>query len=111
MQDRASRRAASRAYKAQEDIGGIFRIAHQPSGWQTPLLWTPNLEGERNKLQFAKRVDAPVRMELQAIWGKVDRSGFELIELEQLKRKPDQTAEEFREDLKALLDLWKEREA
>lgn len=110
MQDRASRRAASRAYKAQEDVGGIFRIAHRPSGWQTPLLWTPNLEGERNKLRFGKRVDTPVLTELRAVWGSLDKDGFELIELEELRRKPDQSVAEFRDDLKALLELWRERE-
>ena len=111
MQDKASRREASRAYKAQEDIGGIFRIVHQPSGWQTPPLWTPNLEGERNKLQFSKSVDSPARSELQAVWRSLDKAGFELVELERLTRKPDQSVAEFREDLKALLELWQEREA
>lgn len=111
MQDRANRRAASRAYKEREDVGGVFRIVHRPSGWQTPLLCTPNLEGERNKLQFSKRVDTPARMELQAVWGSLDREGFELIELERLTRKPEQSASEFKEDLEALLELWQAREA
>lgn len=109
MKDKADRRAATRAYKEQEDVGGIYRIIHQPSGWQSPPLCTPNLKGVYSKLQFSQDTGSPSLEELKATWVSHGGKGYEVQVLECLARKPEQSPAEFRDDLKELLKLWQDR--
>lgn len=108
MPSQEERKKAIRAYKEKEEIGGLFRYVNTVTGWQGPLQGTPNLEGIKNRFQFSKKTNSCFDTALAAEWAKHGADAFELVAVEQLKRKPDQTLPEFREELEALLKLYQE---
>lgn len=108
MKDHAQRREAIRAYKEQEDIGGIYRLCNNISGWKSEYRCTPNLKGQHSKMQFAKKTGLPFEPELAAQWEEYGPDAFEIQEIEQLKRQNEQTTAAFRKDLEALLELYTE---
>lgn len=106
MTDKSQRRKAIRSYKEQEDIGGIYCLHNNVSGWKSEYRGTPNLKGQYSKMQFAKKTGLPFEPELAAQWEQYGPDAFEVLEIEQLKRQPDQTTASFRKDLEALLELY-----
>lgn len=117
MGNKPDRRAAIRAYKEMDDIGGVYRFVNTKTGWKSKPQSTPNLKGQRSRLDFAKSnisqalpTDPFMEKELQAQWKEYGGQCFEMEVLETLKRQPEQTTKEFREDLSELLSLWQEKE-
>lgn len=117
MGNKPDRRAIIRAYKEMDDIGGVYRYVNTKTGWKSAPQATPNLKGQKSKLEFAKAMhigqdssDPFMDPELQEQWKEYGCECFELEVLETLKRQPEQTTKEFREDLAQLLSLWREKE-
>ncbi|MEL7603001.1 MAG: GIY-YIG nuclease family protein [Bacillota bacterium] len=118
MANKPDRRAIIRAYKEMDDIGGVYRYVNTKTGWKSAPQATPNLKGQKSKLEFAKvmkigqdsSADPFMDRELQEQWKEYGCECFELEVLETLKRQPEQTTKEFREDLVQLLSLWREKE-
>lgn len=104
------RRKIKQQYKEQAEIGGIYRYADSVTKWQSVLCATPNLKGKYSLLQFAKMQGKHGEPALQAYWDENGGSNIELVELEQLKRNDMQSLNEFKEDLAALLEMWREKE-
>ena len=119
MDNKQDRRAAIRAYKEQDEIGGIFCFVNTKTGWKSAPQATPNMKGQRSKLEFAKTMklglqrdaDPFMEKELQEQMRQYGCECFEIAELETLKKQPEQTTKEFRKDLEDLLELWKEKAA
>ncbi len=109
MDDKKNRRAAIAAYKekAREEVGGLYRIVNTKNGWQSELIATPNLAGQRNRFQFGKDTNACFDRAAEAQWKEYGAEAFEFVEVEQLAKKPDMSVQEFREELEALLEIWK----
>lgn len=110
MNTNEARKKALRAYKEREEVGGLYRIIHTPTGWQTPIAATPNLEGMKNRLAFAKKTNTRFDESLKGVWEAEGPDGFALVEVERLAKKPEMTTSEFREELADLLALWMENE-
>lgn len=117
MDQKQDRRAAIRAYKEMEDIGGIFRFVNTKTGWKSAPQATPNLKGQKSRLEFAKSniaqalpTDPFMEKDLQAQWKEYGGECFEIEVLETLKRQPEQSTKEFREDLAELLSLYQGKE-
>ncbi len=110
MSEKQGRRDAIRAYKEREEIGGLYRIVNTATGDATPLMATPNMAGQRNRFEFGKTTGACFDSSVQDQWNQYGPSAFEFVEVERLKRKPEQSVAEFRDELQALLTLWAEGE-
>lgn len=93
------------AYKERPEIGGIY-IIHNLENGKMLLQSTPNLQGDKNQFDFAIKTGGLVHMKMQADWEKYGKEAFSLEVLDELKKKPEQTVKEFREDLKLLLEIW-----
>ncbi len=108
MDDKASRREAVKAYKERQEVGGLYRIVNGKTGWKGPVLATQNLVGVRNRFEFGKKTGACFDSGVAEQWAKEGSADLEFLEVERLERKPEQSSREFREELSALLALWKE---
>lgn len=116
MANKPDRRAMIRAYKEMDDIGGVYRYINTQTGWKSAPQATPNLKGQKSKLEFAKVMnigqdasDPFMDRELRDQYREYGCESIELEILETLKRQPEQTTKEFREDLAQLLSLWQEK--
>lgn len=107
MTNTTDRRHAKRAYKEQQPIGGIYRIA--ADGWHSKYMATLNLHGLRGKLQFAQNTQLGFDSELQEKLKQLD-GAFTLEVLEELKKRPEQSTAEFRKELDMLLTLYLEEQ-
>lgn len=108
--EKIDRHKIRREYKEREDIGGLYRYVDTANGWASPLYATPNMQGQRSKVQFAKKLGDCPEPAIQNHFNAHGGTTLEMVEIEQLKRKPDQTLPEFRADLKALLELYQLQE-
>jgi len=106
MSEKSDRREMTRAYKERMEVGGLYRIVNTITGFTGPVAATPNLRGMANRLAFSRHTKTCFDQALSDIWEKTRGEGFSMEEIERLERKPEQTAAEFAEELKALLDLY-----
>lgn len=106
MPEQDARRRAKQAYKEQASRGGLYRIKNTATGWESVLLATVNLAGQKNKLHFAQKTGTVFTGIPEEAWKSQPCEAFAFVEVEALEQKPDQTVKEFREDLAALLELW-----
>ncbi len=106
MDGKAARREAVKAYKERKEVGGLYRIVSTKSGWQGPLMGTPNLEGARNRFEFGKKTGACFDSSAAAQWAQDGPEAFEFVEVERLEKKPEQSSGEFREEIAAMLEMW-----
>lgn len=111
MASQEERRKAKQAYKEKETIGGLYRIIHAEGGWQGPAVATTNLHGHRGRLSFGIRTGTCPFDWMRDAWAQNQSEGFQLLVLEELERKPDQTNKDYAEELDALLALYAEGEA
>ncbi|SMC56255.1 hypothetical protein SAMN02745168_1561 [Papillibacter cinnamivorans DSM 12816] len=95
-----------RAYLRRPVVGGVYAYRNNRTG-ELLVLSTPNLEGTKNQFDFSRQTESCVHMKLQDAWREYGAGAFELVVLEELKKKEDQTDREFRKDLEVLLELWK----
>lgn len=104
MSDSIRRKEAIRAYKERDEVGAVFRYIHE-TGWESPLLTTPNLAGKQNMLAFSKKTNSCTDSSLADAWSRLAAEGFGIAVVETLKKKPELTAQDFREELLALRAL------
>lgn len=96
------------AYKARPIVGGVCAIQNQATG-RLLLYATPNSEGQRNRFEFSVSTDHCIQAALAADWKEHGKESFTFQILEELEKKPEQTEEEFRSDLEALEEIWREK--
>ena len=109
IQSREERRKVIQDYKQQEQVGGIYRIVNLCTGETVLLQATQNIAGQRNKLQFAKKTNCCCDRALEKQWAQYGGEAFDMQVLETLKKKPDQSTVEFKDDLALLLELWEKK--
>ena len=91
-----------------EAIGAIYAIKNIENG-KMLVDATAELQGTKNRFDFLKQMNDPFSMKLRADFMKFGKDAFVLEILETLEKKPEQTSEEFKEDLKALKKVWLEK--
>lgn len=106
--DKQAKKDLIRAYLSRPVVGGIYAFRNSKTG-ELLVLSTPNLGGTKNQFDFSRQTGSCVHMRLQDAWREYGADAFELVVLEELEKKEDQTGREFREDLEALLELWKSK--
>lgn len=107
--EKERRRELIRGYKERPLRGLVYAIENQKRGRRLILAET-DPQGARNRFAFFQMTGDCPRSELAADWRADGPQAFVLVELEEIEKKPEQEPEAFREDLKALGELWRERE-
>lgn len=110
MTNPKDRKRAVEEYKQREEIGGIYRYVNPTTGWQGAPHASLNLHGLRNRHRFAQSSGACVDIGLRGQWRESnDGRDIQLEILEELKKKVDQSDNDFAEDLEALLEIWQQK--
>ena len=95
------KKAASRAYKERKVVGGVYTITNTVNG-KYIVGHTANLDGIRNRFQFAVTTGSAVDPRMRADWAQHGAQSFRLDTLEELEQRADQSPAEFATDLEAL---------
>ncbi len=95
------KKAASRAYKERKVVGGVYTITNTVNG-KYIVGHTANLDGIRNRFQFAVTTGSAVDPRMRADWSQYGAQSFRLDTLEELEQRADQSPAEFAADLEAL---------
>ena len=91
-----------------EAIGAIYAVKNIENG-KMFVDATAELQGTKNRFNFMKQMNDPFSMKLRADFMKYGKEAFVLEILETIEKKPEQTSEEFKEDLKDLKEIWLEK--
>ena len=96
------------AYKERKVIGGIYAIVNSQNG-RMLLLSTCDMQGSKNRFEFAKRTGSCINLKLQNDWQEYGNTAFDFTVLEELSKKETQTDKEFEDDVETLQELWTEK--
>lgn len=92
----------------RKEIGGVCAIKNTQNG-KMLLLPAPDLQGCRNRFDFSQQTGSCINIKLRDDWEKYGAKAFAFDILEELEKKETQSAKEFKEDLKTLMELWLEK--
>jgi hypothetical protein len=108
--DRARRKELTAEYRRTRPPAGVYLIRCAGSG-RALLGASPNLDGTRNKVEFARSTNLPGALDgrLRADFERFGGDAFSFEVLDLLEASPDATEADFRADLDALLQLWREK--
>lgn len=95
-------------YEQRKVIGGVYRFMNSKNG-KFYLQSTDDIQGTRNMFQFAQMTNSCNIPPLQRDWSEFGKDAFQLEELELLEKTETQTREEFAQDIKTLMEMWKEK--
>ncbi len=105
MTDAAKRKSLKDAYRDKPTTGGIYRIRCEGNRREW-IRATCNLEGQQNRYGFAVATNTAPEPGMSGEWRQYGAASFSFAVLETLTKKKDQTDQEFKEDVDALLDMW-----
>lgn len=97
-----------REYRERKETGGVYAIRNVSTG-KTLILSTGSIEKAPNLFEFSRMTGSCVHPALADDWAAQGPDAFRLEILETLDRKETQNPEEFRDDIRALEELWKEK--
>jgi hypothetical protein len=106
--EKQSKKEKMAEYKERKVTGGIYAIKNSVTG-KLLLLSTCDLQGSQNRFLFSQKTGSCINIKLQDDYSKYGADAFVFEVLEDLEKKETQTAKEFTEDMKILLELWTEK--
>lgn len=89
-------------------VGGVYAIRCAPAG-RVFVYGAPNAQGQQNRFDFAVSTGTCIHAALAADWREYGSGAFSFQVLEELEKAPEQTDRDFRADLAALVDIWREK--
>ncbi len=106
--DKSKRKEIIEAYKNKLPTGGVYCITC--SGNQRKLIKsTMEMESAKSRFDFAMKIESCPEPSMQREWNDYGMESFSFTCLEELKMEETQTQREYRNDIKALYDIWKEK--
>jgi hypothetical protein len=102
------RKSLINEYKQRKVVGGVFRILNTKTGMYY-LGAAADLQGKRNGFDFMVDTGNCSYYELKQDWQEYGSGAFVFEVLEEIGKKEDQSAADFRDDLDTLRDIWKEK--
>ncbi len=106
MDTREKRKSLQRAYKEADEVGCVALYENMVNG-KYLIVGEPNLRGTESRFQFSKEMNGCAHMRLSKDWAIFGTEAFSLTILDTLKKGPDQTTKEFKEELAALADMYR----
>lgn len=103
---REKRKSLQKAYKEADEIGCVSLYENQANG-RYLIVGEPNLRGAESRFQFSQSIGSCVNLLLQDDWKKYGPQAFTFSILDTLKKEPDQSLKDFKDELKALAELYK----
>lgn len=95
-------------YKNRKISGGVFRIINTVTG-KYILKNAVDLKGSENLFNFSLQTNFCFDPRAKKDWDEFGSKSFAFEVLEEIDMNEDQSPKEFKEDLKALEELWREK--
>lgn len=95
-------------YKQQRTAGGVYRIFNKETG-KGLVKADINLEAVHNRFNFSKKTDTCIFLTLKQDWNKYGSKSFDFEILQEIKCKDEEDTKAFRDRLKKLEEVWKEK--
>ena len=108
MEQNQRKKELLRAYKERPLSGGVSVITNTVTGRKL-LKCEVDLKGSQNRFDFFQMTDCAPQGTMVDDWKQYGAKAFDFTILEELTQKDNQTAEEFREELNLLGEIWKEK--
>ena len=108
MPDGKSRKALLREYRDRTETGGVYAIRNGATG-RVLIQSTTAIEKAASLIAFSKATGSCVHPLLADDWKAFGPDAFSLEILETLDRKETQDDAEFRDDIRELEALWREK--
>ena len=102
------RKTLKNEYKQGKIVGGIYRVANTRNGMYL-LDYAANLQSKQNGFNFMVSSGSCLDYRLKKDLAEFGVQAFIFEILEALEKKPEQTRDEFIDDLKLLGQLWSEK--
>jgi len=106
MDTREKRKALQKEYKDKDEIGCVSLYENHVNG-KYLIVGEPNLRGAESRFEFSKSIGSCAHMLLGEDWKVYGPDAFTLTILDTLKKDPEQTLKEFKEELAALADMYR----
>ena len=106
MDTRERRKELQRAYKETAEIGCVSLYENHQNG-RYLIIGEPCLRGAESRFAFSKATGSCGRLEFAADWEACGPDAFTMTVLDTLKKDPDQTPRDFKEELAALADMYR----
>lgn len=95
-------------YGEREVVGGVYIIKNTLNN-KLLLDSAADLQGSKNRFEFAQKTGSCVNVKLQRDWTKQGSSQFVFEVLEEIKKGETQTQKEFGADINLLKEIWREK--
>ena len=89
-------------------MGGVYAFKNRVTG-RSLLLSAQDLQGSKNRFEFAQKTGSCVHPRLKEDWEVYGGKAFRFEILEELEKMETQTPDEFKEDIRVLLEIWLEK--
>ena len=107
MKNDKTKKELREQYSNRDIIGGVYVIKNTLNN-KALLLSTTDLQGSKNRFDFAQKTGSCIDLKLQSDWNKQGGGQFVFEALEELKKGETQTAEGFKADVDLLKDIWQD---
>ena len=106
--EKSQKKELLQAYKGRRRVGCVYGLRHRPTG-RMLVQHDADVQSARNRFRFFASTNTCPHPCLRALWRAEGPQAFELVVLEELEIGEEQEERAFREDLKTLEALWKEK--
>lgn len=106
--DKSRKKELLSAYKERLVVGGVYIIRNNRNS-KMLLQSTTELQGSKNQFEFSQQTESFCHMKLQEDWKRFGNKVFTFEVLEELIKQENQTDKEFKEDIKVLEEIWREK--
>ena len=104
----ARKKELRQGYRQRETTGGVYLIRNTTNN-KVLVESAQDLQGALHRFAFGKQTGSCLHLKLQKDWTEQGAGVFDLEVLEEYKKGDTQTQEEFQNDIKLLLELWRDR--
>ncbi len=102
--DKQSKKEMRQAYREKPVEGGVYAIINDKTGTRM-LFATAELQGSLNRFDFFVQQNMPPHPLLKQEWEKEGPAAFRIEIVEKLTKKPEQTEQEFKQELEDLREM------
>ena len=106
--DQERKKQLIKDYKRKLNIGAVYYIECR-GNHRRILFSTIDIGSIKNRYAFSRSINGCPDPSFYGEWTKYGTESFSLVVLEELKMKEDQTAQDFADDIKMLLEMWREK--